>query len=818
MGVLRRRTSPPATSTTARSGSVAEKTVEQTPFRPGTVEPKKGRAEAARPRGLLGRIAASRNAPAAALFLLGPLAYHRALTPGWVIADWDVFFYFLPYRGYLAEAWRQGRWLPLWNPHIYLGAPFLANIQAAALYPPNLLLLALPTTSAIAWLVALHAGLAGAGMYLYALHGLRLGRAGSLVTGLIYMLSALMVSHVGHLNQSNTLAWTPWLMLATDRAAVAPRPARLAVVAVVVALIIAAGHTQQAYFSFLLATIAAGARLWGIAVRRRLWGRTARTVLLLGAAVALGVGVMTLQLAATFELMGQSVRSGGLSLADAGGSSLPFGGFLGDLLPNYSGEHRAEFATSVGAAALPLIALALVVRWRRPRVTLWAVLGGVALLVAFGPKGRVYDLFYAALPGFHLFRVPSRVLLFTTVAAAVLAGHGVQTAQQLALAWRARHRRPAIQGAVVGATALAALPLLAELVMFQAGNPQRGLLRAFQPVQQQSLQLMALFEGMAVAIILGGLLWRWTALGLLPVAVAADLVLLAGHTYPMNPFSDELLHASSVTAGLAPHDLNQRYLALVPVDSPVPSTSAAPAGLDAWDEARYAGLLRQLESRTPNTSMTDGTLDADGYDGGILPMRSYVDFRKTLIPADSANPPDFTDRLLTQRVQDPSWLQRAAVATVVTPASADPNPPANRILVKVSQAGAYVAWRPTENVPARAHMEDGTAARVISDTGERLVVHLPEGATGQLILADTYYPGWKATVDGAPAAVEQYDGYVRAVRIPSGAREVVFEYRPTWLMPAAAGNVVALLILVGMALASFPARPTGRHTLRGLKW
>ena len=36
------------------------------------------------------RMVTGRNAPAPLLFLLGPVAYHRALTPGWLIADWDL--------------------------------------------------------------------------------------------------------------------------------------------------------------------------------------------------------------------------------------------------------------------------------------------------------------------------------------------------------------------------------------------------------------------------------------------------------------------------------------------------------------------------------------------------------------------------------------------------------------------------------------------------------------------------------------------------------------------------------------------------------
>src|SRR5262249_54426479 len=158
------------------------------------------------------------------------------------------------------------------------------------------------------------------------LHGLRLRRTGGAVAALVYMLGAFMVSHAGQLNQLNAMAWTPWLMLAADRAAVAPRPARLAALAAVVALVIAAGHTQYAYFSLLLAAIAAAVRLWGVAVRRRQWVRSARTALLLCGGVALGAALVALQLAATLELVGHSVRSGGLSLAEAGKYSLPFSG------------------------------------------------------------------------------------------------------------------------------------------------------------------------------------------------------------------------------------------------------------------------------------------------------------------------------------------------------------------------------------------------------------------------------------------------------------------------------------------------------------
>lgn len=751
------------------------------------------------------RLVTGRNAPALLLFLLGPVAYHRALTPGWLIADWDLLLYVLPYRTYLASAWQHGRWLPLWNPHIYLGAPYLANSLASALYVPNILIALMPVPAALNWQVALHTGLAGAGMYLYALHALRLRRTGSAVAGLVYMLGAFMVSHAGQLNQLNAMAWTPWLMLAADRAALAPRPARLAALAAVVAFVIAAGHTQYAYFGLLLGGIAAAVRLWGITVRRRHWGRSARTALLLCGGVALGAALVALQLAATLELVSHSVRSGGLPLAEAGKFSLPFKGMLSDFLPDYAGEHRAEYASSVGAAVLPLIALALTARWRRPQVGLWALLGLVAVAVAFGPKARVYDLFHALLPGFDLFRVPARVLLFATVAAAVLAGHGTRTLQQMALAWRRPRWRPAILRAGAAAIALTGLIILAPLLALLAGNRQHGLFLMFRPVQPESLWLMAGFATIAIAIAAAGVLARRFALGILPLVVLADLVTLAGPTYAMNPLPDQLVQTGTATAGLFGGDPNERYLVLVPAYPTRQPASPIPTDLNPTDRARYASLLLQFESASPDLSMRLGSRDADGYEGGVLPIRSYIEFRSSLLPPNSPNPPDYTDRALSQRIWDATWLQRAGVGMVIAEDGADPNPPGSHTLAPADRAGWLVAWRPSGAAPTRAHMEDGRPAQVVSDTGERVAVQLPEGASGRLVLADTYYPGWTASVDGQPAVVEIHDGYVRAVSVPSGAREVIFDYQPGWLAPAAVINGGAVLLTVALALLPLAA-------------
>src|SRR5262249_23664125 len=55
--------------------------------------------------------------------------------------------------------------------------------------------------------------------------------------------------------------------------------------------------------------------------------------------------------------------------------------------------------------------------------------------------------------------------------------------------------------------------------------------------------------------------------------------------------------------------------------------------------------------------------------------------------------------------------------------------------------------------------------------------HAPGG--GFLVLADVYYPGWRATIDGRPAKVYQTDYVLRGVVVPPGDHVIEFRYRPT---------------------------------------
>jgi hypothetical protein len=71
-----------------------------------------------------------------------------------------------------------------------------------------------------------------------------------------------------------------------------------------------------------------------------------------------------------------------------------------------------------------------------------------------------------------------------------------------------------------------------------------------------------------------------------------------------------------------------------------------------------------------------------------------------------------------------------------------------------------------------------------------------------LVLSDTYYPGWKAYVDGMEHEILQANVCQRAVVVPSGEHVVRFEFESTTARAGFGIALVSLVVTVGLLIAS----------------
>ena len=89
-------------------------------------------------------------------------------------------------------------------------------------------------------------------------------------------------------------------------------------------------------------------------------------------------------------------------------------------------------------------------------------------------------------------------------------------------------------------------------------------------------------------------------------------------------------------------------------------------------------------------------------------------------------------------------------------------------------------------------------ARIVVDEPECVVVEVEVASAALLVLMDSYYPGWQATVDGVPANILRVDYAFRGVLVGPGTHRVELRYRPTSLRVGAAVSGAGLLLVGGL--------------------
>ena len=399
---------------------------------------------------------------------------------------------------------------PLWNTYAGGGYP-LVPFSALIFYPPLWGLRALSVDGSITLLDVTHLALAGVGVY--ALAGVTgAGRRGRLLGALAFMLSGLMVAHLyaGHLFEMGVIAWMPWVFLAAHRLLSRPAPPEALILGLVAGLQILANG-----IGFLVFTLYPVAALLAIGLgrtTRRSRGDGLRLLALVALAGLVAAALAAVILLPFAQVLGQSIRSGGLDYGGASKISLAPAALLMLFAPGAVGTgpddtywlntfadgYWHEFALYVGL--LPLLAtLAACMHCRRvPWVRFYMALALTGLLLALGRYTPVYGLAFH-LPLLNLVRVPARWLLASTLGVGVLTGPGFDwlLAQRGGMMALLR----AMAAPLLALAVLAAVLVVALQVLYMQGSGTLGLQPRFGQTLAPAFWRFLLF-GALLALIL----------------------------------------------------------------------------------------------------------------------------------------------------------------------------------------------------------------------------------------------------------------------------------------------------------------------------
>ena len=87
------------------------------------------------------------------------------------------------------------------------------------------------------------------------------------------------------------------------------------------------------------------------------------------------------------------------------------------------------------------------------------------------------------------------------------------------------------------------------------------------------------------------------------------------------------------------------------------------------------------------------------------------------------------------------------------------------------------------------------SVRIDSYQPERVTLSVQAKSDAYLVLADAWYPGWVARVDGVETSIQRADYIFRAVRVSAGTHQIEFVYQPMSLYIGVAISLAALLFL-----------------------
>lgn len=723
-----------------------------------------------------------------AIGLLLALCYFffwQILTPNPLNRRWfasgDFTDQFYAFRYFLSKELWSGR-LPLWNPHTFSGVPFLADVQAAVYYPIGLLVILLAGKGGLPLIaveveVIIHYFLASLFVYLFVkqVTGRRLA---GLVSGIIYAYGSYLTSYPKlQMVILEGQTWVPLALLAVHLAAREEREARkqrsiawLACGGLALGLTALAGHGQTLLFAAYTVMgylVFQFAPLWWSAGRRGRVALTAQVLVL--PLIALGLGAA--QLIPSIEYTRLSNRAQ-MSFAQAGG-----GYANSDILALFLPGFRLIY---IGVLPLILAILALVLKRIREAV-FWGVAALLALLLSLGDGSALHTFLYVFAPGFNLFRGQERAMQVFSLATAVLAGYGMAILDH-PMARKVKHRyatffRLALW-ANIGALVLA---LLAFLMVSTVAPPEPG---GVNDLLERSVLLVILL-GLSTLVLflrLGHRLrgWRLAAL-VLPIIIFDLFTVNYGHQFRGGKARDRF-----VVTPLVEFLQGQPTPFRVQDDHLLPGNYGCVWGLeamggisplrlrtyrsflDALPEERARSLLNVVYVISESTELRGGELVGEyGTPGKELYLHRLIDPgpRAHLVYSVEVRPDD--DEAL-QRLADPDFNHRETVVLAEEPPLALAGSGEGRV--------EFADRQPTH-----------------------LTLEVDSDSDGILVLSETYYPGWQATVDGREAPVLRANTALRAVPITAGRHRVEMVFRP-WSVPAGLGLSVLTLVAVLIGL------------------
>lgn len=714
----------------------------------------------------------------AALFLIGALFHWKLVLTNqytWLESP-DIANLTLPWFQFEAGEWHHGRF-PLWDPNSWTGQPLPGQGQPGAMYPLNWLMFWMPLDAGgwlrqdvLHWYYVLIHILASLTCYALA-RELGRSRGASIVAGCIFSMAGY-VAYTDWPQMLNGAVWAPLVFLYLFRVARGERALASSLLSgFFLGCTWLVGHHQLPLFVSIASAI-----LW-IALVVRSQQPVARMVWLMVSAFGITGMTGAFQTLPMAEYGRQAVRWVGSDEPEGLGETVPYElhkphslkpvSLLGLVIPGI--EHNG-YDSYVGGVALTLGLLGMVLGWQDRRVRWLAAMALAGILFALGPNSVFHGVMYALVPMVDKARVPAAGSIVFMLGLAPLAAFGLD---RLAL----QESRLVTQRAGWILGGFAAVLMFGSLFFYAA---------KVTPAISDNRMVITAFAAVLLAALLAGVRSGGISARAGTVAALALVLFELGNvTDYWLPHTSDKGHNIYLVKMAAHYDLARyikaqgEFARFTYDDQEIPYNIGDWYGIEAFNA--YAASV-------PASLWAHDIFSPRVQD--ILGIRYYLGKK----PARPEQREVFQGQSGDKIFENPSVFPRVWAVHGSRKMAGETQ--ARNLLADPGFDALHNVFTVAENPPRLAACA-GDEVSMPHHEPNYVRIDARMQCRGMVILTDTWFPGWRATVDGKRAKIERAYGMVRGVVVEQGNHTIEMRYRPVSVYVGAALSLIACGIVVG---------------------
>lgn len=713
-------------------------------------------------------------------FILSSVIYfHDAFFVDALLAAGDGIAYSYHAAAVIAGQYSNGK-LPLWNSHIFCGFPIMAASQHGVLYPLNIiLLLFFPLALSYNLNIIFHISLAGYFTVLYA-RKIGMEMLPSVFAGIVFAFLGYLATHLQHVSVLQTCVWFPLIFYCFEKIRLKADSTNAIYASFPLAMQILAGQTQIYFYTYIVLLLFVVFHAMKMSFPGRIRFAAASTSAILMASI-----VCLPQLYSTYELFSLGLRTN-VSYDVFASFSQGFEKMPYFLFPLFYGQEG--YMLSVILAAVVVVKEGKTNR----HAAFWGIVALLSYVLALGGNIEPLHRILYHIPIYNSFRAVSKHMFEFSFAVSILSALGISII-------------------VKGVRAGKILPWLSVLSISIAAASLIYSHLSAKEFSKAALYHLSFLSFISICILLITRLKQYKLfLPLIALTVFIDVISIRVDDWPkakdmedyypgiFNPVINDGNRIAVFSKDISFMLVVRRGANLISgVDPLVIADYRTLLGTDMAGVIRpseWAPLIKNnliLSLLNVKYLFLDRRFLPPGFDFSSIETLNRIptEGRDSSLYRKVFDTPDYVvyenlnciprafavSRLLA--LNDIREIKQGFYSSLINP----------RVCAVVSK-----------NDLAEIGMNKFSRGevKITYYDYDRIVMRTDFGGRGFVVLADQYYPGWEASIDGLRVNIYRTNGVLRGVIVPEGTHEIIFRYRPVKIYISMAIGAISLLSIL----------------------